>query len=365
MQKSCFNYPVEIVEDVFGESEKLSEALRAVSGGAEPRVLLVADMNVVNRTDGLGSKIGRYFQSHSIKLLANPVVVPGGEKIKTDDMQCARRIISAMLDAKLGVGDAVIVLGGGSVIDVAGYAAAQVRGGIGQVRIPTTVAAMIDGAYSTYSAIDSVNVKDALRVPCEPAAVLVDPLFAKTVLDGVWRGGISEAVRLAVMSDPSYFKKLGKSAEGFFKRDYGVMCEMVRKAVEIRGKKGDTTFAQWAAARLESMSSYKLPHGYAVAIAICIDSAYSCAKGYITEAEHESIGEILRACGALDALQHSRRLLDQSDSVLFGLDAWRLATGSTAITLPGGIGSRKVEEQPDRELFGKVMKDFAAVAASL
>jgi 3-dehydroquinate synthase len=224
---------------------------------------------------------------------------------------------------------------------------------------------MIDGAYSTYSAIDSVNVKDALRVPCEPAAVLVDPLFAKTVLDGVWRGGISEAVRLAVMSDPSYFKKLGKSAEGFFKRDYGVMCEMVRKAVEIRGKKGDTTFAQWAAARLESMSSYKLPHGYAVAIAICIDSAYSCAKGYITEAEHESIGEILRACGALDALQHSRRLLEQSDSVLFGLDAWRLATGSTAITLPGGIGSRKVEEQPDRELFGKVMKDFAAVAASL
>ena len=42
MQKNCFNYPVEIVEDVFGESEKLSEALRAVSGGADSMALLWA-----------------------------------------------------------------------------------------------------------------------------------------------------------------------------------------------------------------------------------------------------------------------------------------------------------------------------------
>lgn len=365
MQKNCFSYPVEITEDVFGESKSLAKALYGVAGGSEPRVLLVADMNVVNRTEGLGSKIGRYFQTHSIKMIANPVVVPGGEKIKTDDMQCARRVISAMLDAKLGVGDAVIVLGGGSVIDVAGYAAAQVRGGIAQVRIPTTVAAMVDGAYSTYSALDGVNVKDALRVACNPAAVLVDPLFAKTILDGVWRGGVSEAVRLAVMSDASYFKTLVKSAGDYFKRDYGVMRELVCKAVEIRGKKGDTPFAQWAAARLESMSSYKLPHGYAVAIAICIDSAYACAKGYMKESEHEAIGALLRECGALDALQHSRHLLDQSESVLFGLDGWRLATGSSEITLPGGIGKRKVEPAPDRELYGKVMQDFAEVAASL
>ena len=52
---------VEETDDVFGEGNAaLAEALRRVSGSDNPRVMLVADANVVSRTESLGSRIGRY-----------------------------------------------------------------------------------------------------------------------------------------------------------------------------------------------------------------------------------------------------------------------------------------------------------------
>ena len=60
MPKSCLKYPVEIVDDIFGESKVLAETL------GEAGVLIVADMNVVQRHSGLGVKIGKYASAHGI-----------------------------------------------------------------------------------------------------------------------------------------------------------------------------------------------------------------------------------------------------------------------------------------------------------
>jgi 3-dehydroquinate synthase len=362
MQKNCYNYPIEFVDDVFGESSELADAIKKHSKSSEPRILLVADMNVVHRTEGLGSKIGKYLQAHGISLAASPVVIAGGEKIKVDNLQSALKIVSAILEAKLGVDDCVVALGGGSLLDVAGYAASQVRGGIGIVRIPTTVAAMIEGGFASYAAVDSVNVKDALRVPSTPISVLVDTSFASTILDGVWRGGIGEAVRLALSYDASFFKKIVKNAKAFWNRDAEVMAELVKGAVTTRRKKGASLLGEWCAARLESMSGYKLPHGYAVSIGICVEAEYALLKGWLKESERDAIRALLGELGAIDGLEHSRHLFSQPDNVLFGLDAWRLSTGSQGVMVPCGIGKLKSEPEPDREIYNQVLCRFCEEA---
>lgn len=355
---SCCKYPVEFIDDVFGESPVLADVIKKASGSDAPRIMLVADMNVVHRTEGLGSKIGRYLQAHGLTLAASPVVIAGGEKVKADNLQSALKVVSAILEARLGSNDCVVALGGGSLLDVAGYAASQVRGGIGIVRIPTTVAAMIDGAFADYAAVDSVNVKDALRVPSVPKAVLIDPAFAVTILDGVWRGGSSEAVRMALSYDSAFFRKIVQRAEAFRDRDFDAMDELVRGAASIHRKKGASTLADWCAARLESMSGYKLPHGYAVSIGICVDCEYSVRKGYLKEADGDAVRSLLESMGALDGLGHSRHILSQSDNVLLGLDAWRLSTGSGEILVPHGIGKLKAEPEPDRDLMGEVLRSL-------
>ena len=342
-------YPIVFTNNVFGEvNGDLAEVLRNVAGTETPRVLLVADMNVVQHTDGLGTKIGRYIQTHGIDLVASPVVVSGSEKAKGDNLQSAMRVATAAIEARVGVNDIMLVLGGGSMLDIACWAAAQVRGGMRVVRMPTTVAAIVEAAYSPFAALDICGVKDSMRVTSIPDAVVVDTAFATTVLDGVWRAGFAEMVRLAAVSDAEFLKRLAELAVPFRDRDFAAMDEAVRRSVALRREKGPTTFGLWAALRLESMSGYRLPHGYAVAFGVIVDAAYAQLRGLITEEEKNLLRDLLIDCGAMDCAFHSRRLLEQDESLLRGLDAWRLSTGCDAIELPKGLGASTIEEFPDR-----------------
>ena len=357
------SYPVLFADDVFAEGNPaFADLLKELTGSDAPRVLMVADGNVVQRTEGLGTRIGRYVQTYGIRLAAPPVVLGGGEKLKTDNLQSVLKIATAALDAKVGANDVVLALGGGTILDVAGYAACQVRGGVKLVRMPTTPASMMDAAFAEDAAVDSPAVKDALRVPCRPAAVVVDTAFANTVLDGVWRGGIGEAVRQAAVRDGALMKRIAKGAEALKNRDGAVFAEVVQACVESRVKKGGSGFALWSAHRLEAMSGYKLPHGYAVPIGICIDCAYAVERNLMKEEDQETVCRVLADCGALDGLAHSHHLMSQPDSILFGLDAWRLSTGSEAILLPAGVGKSTREASPDREAFKKVIKEFREVS---
>ena len=351
MQKNCCDYPIEMTRGAFdADNQAFADLLREVTGAERPKVLLAADYNVVQHTEGLGSRIGRYMQENDIDLLGSPLVLSGGEKIKTDNLQSALKVVSAILSAKLGRDGCVVALGGGTVQDVVGYAASQTRGGVKLVRMPTTYASMAASTFATYAAVDSMSVKDAMRVPSIPSGVLVDTDFAFSVLDGVWRAGIGETVRLALAKDSSLFKKVAASAADFRQRDDEVMESLLGDTIKLAKKKGPTHMSEWIAARLEAMSSYKLPHGYAVAIGVCIDAKYAALAGHMKPADFESVRDVLSESGALDGAMHSRYLLARDDEIVFGLNAWELANGSPAIEVPAGIGKTVKVEEPDREL---------------
>ena len=356
-------YTVNFIDGMFDEeNEAFSDILRSLSGSDSPTVFLVADQNVVQKTQSIGTRIGRYFQKYAVRMAAAPVILSGGEKNKADGFQSVTTLISSMVDSKIGANDVVIALGGGALMDVAGYVASQVRGGVKLVRVPTTPAAMVDGAFSEMAAVDYQSVKDAVRVPCVPDCVVIDAGFAATVLDGVWRGGLGEIVRHAAVRDSALMRKFAKCVARLKDRDMEAYREILAAAVESRVKKGASPFALWSANRLESMSGYKLPHGYAVPIGVCIDCAYAVEKKYMKESDQELICRALADCGALDGLVHSHHLLSQADNILYGLDAWRLSTGSEALVLPAGVGKETVDGYPDRELFRKVIKEFLSAS---
>lgn len=356
-------YTVNFIDGMFDEeNEAFSDILRSLSGSDSPTVFLVADQNVVQKTQSIGTRIGRYFQKYAVRMAAAPVILSGGEKNKADGFQSVTTLISSMVDSKIGANDVVIALGGGALMDIAGYVASQVRGGVKLVRVPTTPAAMVDGAFSEMAAVDYQSVKDAVRVPCVPDCVVIDAGFAATVLDGVWRGGLGEIVRHAAVRDSALMRKFAKCVARLKDRDMEAYREILAAAVESRVKKGASPFALWSANRLESMSGYKLPHGYAVPIGVCIDCAYAVEKKYMKESDQELICRALADCGALDGLVHSHHLLSQTDNILYGLDAWRLSTGSEALVLPAGVGKETVDGSPDRELFRKVIKEFLSAS---
>ena len=271
-------------------------------------------------------------------------------------------IANALVDARVGANDVVVILGGGTVLDMAGYAAAQVRGGLRVLRMPTTPAAMIDAAFASNAALNGPQDKDVFRVNCEPAAVVVDTLFARTVLDGVWRAGFGEAVRYAAVGDGKLMKRLAACADAYRDRDYETLREVVSACVASRAGAPTPPFALWCAARLESMSGYKLPHGYAVAIAACIDCAYAAQKGCMDAADRQLVCTALAASGSLEGIRHSQHILTRTEDIVRGLDGWALETGSPSIPLPGALGTSVEEPLPDRDAYMKVIADFMAAS---
>ena len=357
MHKNCLTYPVEFVSDAFGESDALAKMLLGGrEGAAVPRVFIVADQNVVQRTDGLGTKIGRYVRTYGIELAGSPVVVGGGEKAKLDDAQSGLMVASEMLRAGIGGGDVVLAIGGGSVLDVAGWAAAQAAGGVPLVRVPTTPEAMLDAAFAEYAALDTFAVKDALRVKSIPSGVVVDTSFASTVLDGVWRGGVGEAVRFALARDAAFFRKLMPMASAYRDRDLGALDDMVSATYSVRTKKGGTSLALWPAMRLQAMSGWKLPHGYAVAIGVLVEVAYATVSGVVQEKVRDAVIDFFAECETLDGLVHSQYLLQQADGLLRGMDGWRRCSADGSVEVLAGVGKTMSVSELDIGQFREALK---------
>ena len=303
MPKNCLKYPAEIVEDAFGKDTTLAEALSGAN------VLIVADANVIQRHPRLGVKIGKYTSRHGISLAGAPVVMGGGEKIKLGDFAPMKSVMDAAISSGLGPDDRILAIGGGTIIDVAGYAAAQVRGGVGVVRVPTTPAAMLGAAFADVAALDAPDEKDAYILPCEPKAVVIDTSFAETVLDGVWGGGIAEAVRLGVANDPELLGTVSALADSFARRDMSSLREIVAATLLSRRRHGSTDLGLASAAVFEQKSNWKLPHGYAVAIGILADLVDAINAGEPRSGELAMAREILDKCGAMDGLRHSKHIL--------------------------------------------------------
>ena len=348
MKKSDNSVRVEFVEDLFGAGGDLFAAmLREATGSAAPRIFLVADANVVQRQAGLGAAIGRWVKANAFELAGSPVILPGGERIKCDGLQSVRMLAGAAVEAKVGVSDVLLAVGGGAVLDVAGYVAPQVRGGLKLVRVPTTVSALLDASFAETAFLDGENVKDALGVRSVPALSVIDTSFTSTVLDGVWRAGFAEALRYAVVRDAKLVKRLCELAPSYRERDMAALKEIVEAVVASRQKKGGTDFALWSALRLQAISTYKLPHGHAVAIALAIDLQLATALGLLKESDRDLLLTALTASGAGEAIPHNRHLLGYEDSLLRGIDAWKLSRFDGKLVLPSAIGKEALVDFPD------------------
>ena len=107
--------------------------------------IFVVDEEVANHHPGLMDDIARYFDHHKdkIHLKADALVLPGGEPVKNDPA-FVQAIQRAVYDCKIDRHSYVIAIGGGAVLDMAGYAAATSHRGVRHIRIPTTVLAQND-----------------------------------------------------------------------------------------------------------------------------------------------------------------------------------------------------------------------------
>ncbi|MBR0198227.1 MAG: iron-containing alcohol dehydrogenase [Kiritimatiellae bacterium] len=361
IEEKPFN--VAYVDDIFGDKDEITaEMVRGAARGAnKPRMMLIADNNFVQNNPQIGSTIGRYLKRNNIQLLGLPVTTKRSnvKEQRSDPLQLALSLAKSMFDVHLTAYDALMILGGGAIMDIASFAASSIYRGVRNiVRVPTTLVSMVECSCSTEVSIDTPNIRKAYTTTSIPYATIVSAGLNKTAFDGVWKGGGATMMRFAAVRDAEFMRKLMKEGHYIKERNEEKTAKLLHKFLALRTKMSDTSFAQWCADKLWTLSGGKIPHGYGCAISICIECAYAVSQGVLSAKDQEAICRAVADVGALDGLVYSNHVLSQTDAILAGIDEWIMLRGSTARSVPAGIGVEKTIVSMDKLIYEKIIKDF-------
>jgi 3-dehydroquinate synthase len=302
-------------------------------------------------------QIDRYIDAHrdALRLVAPPLVLPGGEQVKNDP-QHLDAVHALIRDAALCRHSYVIAIGGGALLDLAGYAAATAHRGIRLIRVPTTVLSQDDSAIGVKNGVNAYGKKNYFGTFAPPFAVLNDFDFLDTLEDRDWRSGVSEAVKAALIRDAAFFAQLESDAPTIVARDRETMRRLIRRSAELHlahisqggdpfelGSSRPLDFGHWAAHKLEQLTGHRLRHGEAVGIGIALDTTYARLSGYLPAHDWQRVIDLLLALQlpvAVPELSAHADAPDHPSSVLRGLEEFREHLGGRlTIMLLRGIGT--------------------------
>ena len=319
---------------------------------------MYVDSGLADAQPDLVPRIKEYFHARPrrLELAAAPSLVPGGEAAK-NSWQAVRDVMWEIGNLHLDRQSYVVAVGGGSVLDMVGFAASIVHRGLRLVRLPSTTLAQNDAGVGVKTGMDEHGQKNFVGTFAPPFAVINDFELLRTLPQEHWIGGVAEAFKVAIIADADFFAFLRDSAAALRDRDQAAMEEAVRRCAILHlrhtatsgdpfefGSARPLDFAHWSAHRIEMLTGYRVGHGQAVAVGIALDACYAARKGLIDEPQRDAILDALAAAGLPtwdDCLK--RRRDDGTLEVLAGLEQFREHLGGAlTVTLPDGIG-RKVE----------------------
>jgi len=368
-----FDYPIYFTNDALNPANPcLASAIARREPWRRHRVCAIVDQGVAETSPLLPIDLQRYLQAHSDQLesTAPPLSVPGGESAKNDP-GVLKNVQDHLAALEFDRQSVVVIIGGGAVLDMAGYAAAVTHRGVRVVRLPTTVLSQDDAGVSVKNGVNAYGRKNYFGTFSPPFAVINDSRFLATLSRRDMIAGMSEAVKAALIRDAEFFRWIAGHADRLSNGRMDSLSVLVRRSAALhvkhiagcgdpfeQGNARPLDFGHWAAHKLETLSRYGLRHGEAVAIGVALDTLYSCRAGFLKQESARAVLALLRHLGlplGHDALGN--------DDLLVGLREFREHLGGELkITLLNEIGRGFEIDRIERDLMLAALDDLRAVS---
>jgi 3-dehydroquinate synthase len=312
------------------------------------RCLTVIDANVYEL---YGEEIRSYFKHYGIDLTVFPIIITEPDKT----LATFEKIVDAFADFGLVRKEPVLVVGGGLITDVAGFACAAYRRKSNYIRIPTTLIGLIDAGVAIKVAVNHRKLKNRLGAYHAPLKVILDFSFLKTLPTSQVRNGMAELVKIAVVSNSEVFELLYKYGEELLYTHFGhvnatpeikeiahkVNYKAIKTMLELETPNLheidlDRVIAyghSWSPT-LELAPRVPLYHGHAVNIDMALSATIAAKRGYIPTTERDRILDLMSRIGlSLDhPLLEENLLWDATQSITLTRD------GKQRAAMPRPIG---------------------------
>jgi len=352
-----YDYPVYFTRGVVGaDNDLLADILDRRHEGRRHRVMVFVDSGVAATHENLIDRVREYFHRRldRLELAGCPEVIPGGENAK-NGWQKVRDIMFNLGSLHLDRQSFVLAIGGGSLLDMIGFATSIVHRGLRLVRMPTTTLAQNDAGVGVKNGMNEHRQKNFVGTFAPPFAVINDFDFLPTLKPCDWIGGVAEAFKVALIKDAGFFDDLCASADRLAERDLQAMQQVVRRCAVLHlqhihsngdpfefGSARPLDFGHWAAHKLETLTDYRLGHGQCVAIGLALDSYYAMRHDLLAPEDLERIIDATVRCGLpIWTAELGWRDSDGAPVILEGLEQFREHLGGRlTVTLPNGVGQK-------------------------
>ncbi len=215
------------------------------------------------------------------------LALPSGEKHK--DVQTLQTLWTWLASVGASRRSILVLIGGGSLTDLGGFAAATYMRGIRTVVLPTTLLGMVDASTGGKTAIDFAGVKNLVGAFHQPEAVVIDTAFLDTLpLDELY-SGYGEVIKTALLSGDGLWRRILSiyDPQTLTPEEW---CDLIDACIaykeeivaldpeERTGIRAVLNLGHTTAHALEAYShdlsrdgASPLPHGYAVVIGLVVE----------------------------------------------------------------------------------------------
>jgi 3-dehydroquinate synthase len=227
------------------------------------------------------------------------------------------RAVEWLIDERVARDDLVLAFGGGVIGDLAGFAAAILRRGVGFVQIPTTLLAQVDSSVGGKTGINSPSGKNLIGAFHQPRLVLADTALLDTLPPRDLLAGYAEVVKYGLLGDAGFFGWLEANGAALRAGDPEARLHAVRRSCEMKagivvrdeteqGERALLNLGHTFGHALEAATGYsdRLLHGEGVAIGCQLAFDLSARLGLCPQEAPSRLAAHLAAMGM------KRRLAD-------------------------------------------------------
>jgi 3-dehydroquinate synthase len=211
---------------------------------AAPYDVVIGSGVVAAVPDLLGDQVRRVAVMHSVAHPDEPTVelgdrfevldlpLPDGEAAKTAEV--ATQCWEALGRAGFTRSDAVVTVGGGATTDLGGFVAATWLRGVRVVHVPTTLLGMVDAAVGGKTGINTGAGKNLVGSFHEPAGVVCDLDFLRTLPREELVSGLGEVVKCGFVADPGILRLVEADPAAALDPASDTLRELVERAVRVK-----------------------------------------------------------------------------------------------------------------------------------
>ncbi|MFN2569728.1 MAG: 3-dehydroquinate synthase [Candidatus Dormibacteria bacterium] len=247
---------------------------------AAARAAVVADSSVTP----LAVRIAQHLRDAGTDAFA--VGLDGGESVKT--WAAAGRLLEELAGRGVGRRDCLVAVGGGTIGDLCGFAAATYLRGIAWINVPTTLLAMVDSAVGGKTGVNLPQGKNLAGAFWQPHAVICDTDVLAGLPDRAFQAAFAEIIKYAMIDGGMSADQLDGRLDALLDRDPGALAEVVERCCTSKGavvsadeREGDLrailNYGHTVGHALEAATGYgdALWHGEALAVGMRVAGSLS------------------------------------------------------------------------------------------